>query len=531
MLCLAAPLSAACDASGATVPPGATAPPAVPPAGAAHVATGRGTRPAPAPAPSACGPVRRAFAAEVSDTGRVIWQVKLPTDPAQSGIALRPLVIGDEAVFAEENAVYALRLRDGRLLWRRAFYPFPKPDPFASMVYGLWHWRGSVVALIGQASGSARLTSLDASTGAVRWMLRLPHQGLLGSQAMTADGVLAMLVPNGVVEAADLTTGKLLWSRRNGTSPGPVTGSTIIAAGSNARVIGYNGRTGTVRWTARGLPSDTMLTSANGLVLVQSAAFGSGLPTAVTALMPRTGRVAWRFDPGVAVNILGSGPAGIVMSTYNPDRVYLVNPATGRARWTVAATATYLFPYSELVATATNVVLVEGRGAARVVNRRAADGKVLWSAALPGSLVGLHLALTPGAPGASGTSGTSAAAGPDVVVTMGPPGAGTVSRLWVFRLGSGRLAGSTALLTLVQAPLAVAGGDTLVQLDDPAMCGIPLAGAATAAHSSLPAPTCARRRMFCATFDPAQVAEHRAIRSERLTRCASRWGCRARPSG
>ena len=47
-----------------------------------------------------------------------------------------------------------------------------------------------------------------------------------------------------------------------------------------------------------------------------------------------------------------------------------------------------------------------------------------------------------------------------------PPNAGTVSPLRVFRLASGRLAGATALPTLVQAPLAVAGANTLVQLDD-----------------------------------------------------------------
>jgi outer membrane protein assembly factor BamB len=470
LLSLLASLLAACSANAAT---GTAAP------GAHHATTAPAARPHPTPSPPGCGPVRRAWADEVSGTGHVIWRVKLPTDPTQSGIALRPLVIGGEAVFAEENAVYALRLRDGHQVWRRAFYPFPKPDPFASMVYGLWHWRGTVAVLVGQVSSSARLVSLDAATGTVRWTLRLPRQGLLGGQAMTADGVLAMLVPNGVVEAADLTTGKLLWSHQNGTSPGPVTVGTTIAAGSNARAVGYDGRSGAVLWTARGLPSDTMLIAADGLVLVQAAGVGGGLPTTVTALEPRTGRVAWRFDPGVPLTILGSGPAGIIMAAYGPDRVYLVNPATGHVRWSVATFAATLFKDPELVITAGSVVQVEGRGVPRLVSRRAADGTVAWSVALTGTPdLAMHLALTSGA------------SGPDVVVTMGPPGAGTVSRLWVFRLGSGRLAGSTALPALVQAPLAVAGRDTLVQLDDP-VCAIALGGAATAAHSSLPAPTCA----------------------------------------
>lgn len=469
---------AACGVTGSAAP-------------AAHIVSARGPRQA-APA---CGPARRAWATEVSDSGRVIWRARLPTGPAQSGLALRPLVLGDEGVFAEYDGVYALRLRDGRQVWRRTFAA-PKTDPFAGMVFGLWRWRGTVIVLTGQVSQAARLMSLDAATGAVRWTLRLPRQGLLGTQAITADGVLAMLVPDGVLEAADLNTGRLLWSRRNGTSPGPVVVGAVVAAGSDGRVIGYGSRTGAVRWTARGLPAEPLLTADDGLVLVRSDVTGAGWPTAVTALAPRSGRVAWRLDAGVPLTVLGAGQAGIVMSAYNPDRLYLVNPVTGRVRWSVATFAASPFPSPELIVTAGDVVEVEGRGTARLVIRRAADGTVAWSAPLTGtSAAGMHLALIPGtavvprppivprmpvAPGMRvppGRPGAAGAPGPEVAVTTGPPGAGTVSRLWVFRLGSGRLAGSTALPTLVQAPLAVAGTNILAQLDDP-VCAIPLTGRA-----------------------------------------------------
>jgi outer membrane protein assembly factor BamB len=205
--------------------------------------------------------------------------------------------------------------------------------------------------------------------------------------------------------------------------------------------------------------------AADGLVLVQSDVSGGSAPTAVTALAPRTGRVAWRFDPGVSVDVAGAGPAGIVMASYSPDRVYLVNSATGRPRWRANTVATYSFPNLDLIVTAASVVEFEGRSGLRLVDRRAADGKVLWSVPLSGSRAGLHVALT------SGPSGQ------DVVATMGRPGKGTASRLWVFRLASGKLAGTVVLPTLVQAPLAAAGSDTLVQLDDP-VCAVPLAGTA-----------------------------------------------------
>jgi outer membrane protein assembly factor BamB len=426
------------------------------PAGPA--AATRGARPAPTASPPGCRPARRAWAAAVSDSGKVTWQVRLPTDPTQSGIALRPLVVGGEALFAEFNGVYALRLGDGHLLWRRTF-PAPKSDPFgAGLVYGLWRGRGTVVVLVGQVSASSRLVSLNLATGAVRWTLPLSRQGVTGNLTLTADGGLAMIRGYGTLSVADLTTGRLRWSRTAGHSPGPVAVGTVVAAAANGRAVGYDDRTGAVLWTRSGLPGEPVLAAAGGLVLVQSDVSGGSAPTVVTALAPRTGRVAWRFAPGVSVGIMGAGPAGIVMTSYTPDRLYLVNPATGRPRWSVNSVATYTFPNLELVVTKTRVVLVEGRSGLRLVDRRAADGKVLWSTPLSG-YTSLHLALTSGV------------AGPNVVATTGPPGAGTASRLRVFRLGSGRLAGTATLPTLVQAPLAVAGSSTLVQLDDP-VCAV-----------------------------------------------------------
>jgi PQQ-like domain len=292
---------------------GAAAPAAAP---AAHPRTATGARPGHAatasqPRPSvtatqpAC-PARRAYAEEVSPSGRVTWQVKLPTNPTQSGIAVRPLVVGGEAVF--------------------------------------------------------------------------------------------------------------------------------------------------------------------GLILVQSDVFGGANdPTAVTALEPRTGRVAWRFDIGIQPWIQGAGSAGIVMATFNPDRLYLVSQQSGRARWSAATFATALQGSAAQIVTAGSVVQLEGRGVPHLVSRRATNGKVLWSKALAGAPDGANLVLTSGS---------------DVVVTLGPAGGGTpskpntVSRLWVFRLAAGKQVGLATLPTLVQAPLATAGVDTVAQLDD-GVCGVLLTGTAT----------------------------------------------------
>jgi outer membrane protein assembly factor BamB len=408
-------------------------------------------------------PARGAFATKVTAAGHVAWQVKLPTDVQQQGIVLQPLVIGGAAVFAEENAVYAIRVSDGKVLWRRAFSSGIAAE--AGAVYGLWQSGGRVVVLTGQVSNDARLSALAPSTGAVRWTLRVPGSGLLGSQAEAGGGTLAVLRPNGVLESVDLASGRVLWSHKAGQSPGPAAIGPVVAAGAHGRAVGYAGHgTGQALWTTGGLPTATGLTAVGGLFLAWSNVQGGGAPTAVTALNPRTGRVEWRFDPGAPVTILGAGPAGIAFATYVPDRqLYLVSPATGRARWSAAtfAAAEGDNP-GQFIATGTDVILPESNvtpppDAYRLVVRAAANGRVRWSAALAGGTGGFSLASLP-LPGGPAIA-YSAAEG---------TGFPTSTRLTVRRLASGRQLASVTLPDMVLAPLTVTGTSVLAQSDSPA---------------------------------------------------------------
>jgi outer membrane protein assembly factor BamB len=126
-----------------------------------------------------------------------------------------------------------------------------------------------------------------------------------------------------VLESVDLAAGRVLWSHKVGQSLGPAAIGPVIAAGSDGRVTGYDGRTGRVLWTAGGLPEQPDVTAVDGVFLAYDNSDTGG----VVALNPRTGRVEWRFGSD---NILGAGPAGIAFATYTPRRVYLVNQATGR---------------------------------------------------------------------------------------------------------------------------------------------------------------------------------------------------------
>ena len=422
-------------------------------------------------------PTRRAYATKVTSAGHVAWQDSLPTDPVMEGIVLQPLVFGRVAVFAEENAVYGIRLSDGRRLWRRAFSATTASP--SGTVYGLWASGGHLIVLIGQVSKNARLIELNPSTGAVGWTLRLPPAGLLGSQALGSDGTLAVLLPNGTLESIDLVKGRVLWKRHVGTSAGPAAVGPVLAAGGAGDAVGYRARgAGSALWTTRGLPPQTNLTAADGLFLAWSNTGGGNSPTAVTAVNPRTGRVAWRFDPHMGVTILGSGPAGIALATYFKRELYLVNPAAGQARWSAAtfAAAGFGIP-GDVVVTGGQVAMAEAGIAAppastRLVVRRASSGRVLWSTPLgTAGSGGVNLAVLP-LPG-----------GPALAAAL-PASTGLTTRLTVSRLATGARLGSVTLPDMVVAPLTVAGTSILAQSDAPA-CGTPTAGTARARTASV----------------------------------------------
>jgi outer membrane protein assembly factor BamB len=164
---------------------------------------------------------------DVGPTGRVAWQVRLPTDP--------------------------------------------HGDLFASAVYGLWQWNETVVVLAGQVGSTPRLMSLDAATGAVRWTLPLSKQGVYGSQALTGDGGLVLIQGNATLTVVDLATGRVRWSRAGVRAPTPVVvGGVVLAAvqwnggGSTGSVSGYDARTGALLWTRRDMPEQPQLAVSAG---------------------------------------------------------------------------------------------------------------------------------------------------------------------------------------------------------------------------------------------------------------------------
>ena len=264
--------------------------------------------------------------------------------------------------------MHALRLSNGQAVWSW---------DGGQSVYGTWISGDILAVLTDQVSNHASLTGLDAMTGAIRWQLKIPGGGLIGTQAATADGGLAWLRADGRLQVINLASGKVRWSVSAGNEAIPVATDGLVFAGQNGIVSGYDDRTGQRSRKISGLPQVPVLQTVAGLVLVTSGLMGGDNPTVLTAIDPLSGRVAWRFDPGAPVTVLTAGPVGLAVDTGVSRDFYLLAPRTGHVLWRQET-----FVASIPVVLDHNVVSIEGGVSGypvlRLVDRNAENGRPRW---------------------------------------------------------------------------------------------------------------------------------------------------------
>jgi outer membrane protein assembly factor BamB len=384
----------------------------------------------------------------------MLWKTPLETRDNSLSQAVVPVAVGPVAVFAQDGIVHGIRLADGHPLWSW---------PGGQSVYGMWRRGGLVAVLTDQVSNHARLTGLDAATGAVRWSLRLPARGLLGGQALTADGGLAMVVIGQGLQVVSLADGRVRWQRRIPASPALTAAGGVVIYGLNGHLTGYDARTGRPRWAiAPAMSPDPAFQLVGGLLLVTSNAAGPSIPNTLTAVVPATGRVAWRFDPptpatdpGAQASVLSAGPGGLAVATYDPRRLYLLDLRTGRPRWHAD---TFVTQDTRPLVTGTGVILTEGQNHVAVVARDAVNGRVRWRVPAPGPSEGYQAVL---------------AAGP-LAILLGEPGTpGAAAALLAYRTASGRIAWQAVMPAFVQsAPVLVAGGILVQPADTAYACAL-----------------------------------------------------------
>jgi outer membrane protein assembly factor BamB len=410
-----------------------------------------------------CGalPPRHAFVVAVASGGTRAWTTLLRTNDDIAGTSLAPIVEGGTGYFAQDNAIYALRLSDGRQIWSWT--------SSGDVIYGTWASGDVLAVLTDQVSTHALLTGLDMRTGAVTWQLPIPGRGLVGSQAATTDGGLAWtLAGSEDLQVVNLADGKVLWSVPIPQQSSPVAADGLVLSAQNGVLTAFDDRSGVRRWSVGGLPTSAAVEVEDGLVLLTSGTQGPAFPTVLDAVGPLSGKVAWRFDPRVAnygipggVTVLSAGPAGLLVSTYDPRILYLLAPRSGRPRWSAD---TFVDQNAAPAVLVDKVVSVEGgvtdSPPLSLVERGAVDGRSLWSVRLGdlGGPVGDQQVVV---------SGSS------VVIAATTGRLGQTDRLAAFDLGSGRRLWQAVLPTFTEtSPVPVAGHFVVQSADPGTVCPI-----------------------------------------------------------
>jgi outer membrane protein assembly factor BamB len=408
--------------------------------------------------------VRRAWAIEVTTAGRLRWQTPLAAggNSVKASRPMSPLAVGVVVIFTQDDVVYGLRLADGHRLWSWA-----SPQP----VGGMWRWQGLVVVLALQRPGSrvpSRLTGLDASTGQVRWTLHIPG-AIPGDLGVTADGGLALVREDGVLQVVDLSGGRVRWARPAGFPPDPATGNTqwamAVAVGMvllavNGRLTSYDDRAGRVRWTEALMPIQ-LAHGPNELRLQVHADL-----VYLTAVQQRTaelwtpvllvisavnGRLEWRFAAR-SREVLDAYAAGLVYTTTNSGgaRLYHLDPATGRMRWRVTSGYPAAVPLATSAGFVTGSILDGLDGMDEIIMRDALTGASRWAVRLFGLMGGgkLSVLLT----------------GPLVVVTASSANRPYAPDLLVaFSIADGHRVWEITMPMQVPGPLSAVSGGMLVQ--------------------------------------------------------------------
>jgi len=473
----------------------------------ARTVTGPGTATGAAVRATGPGTIRGckvgAWAEKVTDAGRVAWQVSLPVDaslPYGADEAPAPLAIGGLSLFPDGDALYALRLTDGRTAWHRAFAAAKNPG--TGTVTGLWAWHGSVIVLLGVDSATPSLAALNPATGAVRWHVGLGAAPLeFGTVWLTSDGVaIAATGTQGrTVTAIDLAAGKRLWSRAYPHTPIPaVAGTTLVvetktSGTSPATLTGLRARTGAPLWSRTGFPNwVTILAAPGGRVLVDGINVLPPPPPKkatvypVIALSAATGKTLWQLKTKDNVSalwpqgdhlVIASGEYGVTYVQDPGARLALADLATGRVRWSVPEAAepyatTLVAPNGDVLSFATTPATVS------VIDRAARTGVPRWTAPIANVKVSNLFLAKP--------------QGPNVLVAFPGAAADKPSRLLAINEATGRTEATDLLpytaslgANFVAAPnaITVTGGAALLEpVQASCAVGVAPGGGAAAAH-------------------------------------------------
>lgn len=408
------------------------------------------------PATAAAGCSRHAQAVALAPNGKAVWRTNLPASTLELQTAFTPAVGATASYWPQDGIVHALRNKDGKQLWQlKQGYS----------LNGVWLNHGIVSVLSDDFGGGGVLAGYVATTGRVKWRVKIPGKGLtIDGPLATADGGLAWVRADGVLQVLDLTTGKARFSVREGTAAQIAKqfpqlqllgGRVYYLAGG--RLSAYNDKTGALAWSVHGAPVHTAMSQAGGAIVLLGG--WSDGPLALGAVNPANGTRLWKVDEAYPLAIMSSGFGQIALATEpgsTAPHELLVNATNGSVEW---QTDTAVNP-TAVVIRAHDTISVEGTSdydkPALLVDRRSSDGAVLWQTTLH------HAAATATRLHVTGTV---------VILEPSTEFAHPYNPLYAFSLASGHPAWSNGTVRPLQAPPVIQGRQLLLTSgDDPDLC-------------------------------------------------------------
>jgi outer membrane protein assembly factor BamB len=254
---------------------------------------------------------------------------------------------------------------------------------------------------------SSGVIGIDLVSGKEVWDTPVPFPSGSQTQATVARGLVvtwpASTSADSPLEAIDLATGQVMWTKPNfaepSSSPGVVAARrTLVTLGSQG-LVGLDEANGRRRWTVGAIhgqaPSFPIATDGARIFVTTLPRTGTGWGLA--ALDPTTHRVAWQTTvPGsgsAAALAVGSQVAAVVTQGIGADgqplanKLYLFDSGTGRRLWSLVLPGRWNLTDPPLLEGGNVIVSTESgptpeRGQNAITAYRLHGGRVAWRARL-----------------------------------------------------------------------------------------------------------------------------------------------------